>query len=250
MQIKFTRQSWHTIGRSIAMAALLLIQGCINKHDPVDPYESYNRAMFKFNKVIDKAMVKPVSLIYSKVLPKPLQTGISNSFDNLLETAAAVNNLVQGDIQGASNSIWRFLLNSTIGIGGLLDVAQHMGFPKKQQDFGKTLYKLGDHNSPYIIIPFFGPSTIRDATAYLIDYSLLNALPHIEPVSLRNTLYGIQIVDFRARLFATEGFANAASFDEYIFIRNAFLQFRRAQLLGEDMYAEDTYGDEDDFYVE
>lgn len=225
----------------------VLLQGCGIHKDKVDPYEGYNRAMFKFNKALDKTVIKPVTVTYNTIIPYPVRQGVSNAFDNLFLTSILANDLLQGEIVDFSNDLWRLIINTTVGIGGLFDVAKHVGFPKKYKDFGMTLYKWGDKNSPFFVIPIFGPSTIRDAAGFLYDYSLFSPLPRLRPISLRNSLYGLQLIDFRKRLLETDDLAAAASIDEYIFVRNAYLQYRNSLNNKEQSFQEEL---EEDPYVE
>ncbi|NQY44165.1 MAG: VacJ family lipoprotein [Legionellales bacterium] len=224
---------------------ILLLSGCATHKDNVDPYEGYNRAMFKFNKAIDKALIKPVAITYDTIFPYPVKKGISNVFDNLFLTSSIVNDLLQWEISWFASDTWRFLLNSTIGIAGLFDVATHIGFPKHQQDFGKTLAKWGDPNSPYFIIPIFGPSTVRDATGMIFDYSIFSVLPRIRPIEFRNSLYLLELIDFRTRLLETDDLRDVASIDEYLFTRDAYLQFRKSFINNDSEYFENNEDDED-----
>ena len=233
----------------------LLLGGCGAHKDKVDPYEGYNRAMYKFNKAIDKAIIKPVAVTYDTLFPYPVKKGVSNVFDNLFLTSSIVNDLLQGNMTWFASDLWRFIINSTFGIGGLFDIAKHVGFVQHQQDFGKTLAHWGDENSPFFIIPILGPSTVRDATGFIFDYNIFSYLPRVRPVDFRNSLYGLQLLDFRTRLLETDDLTEAAGIDEYLFVRNAYLQFRKSFINGDsendDQIDEnDPYIDEDDPYVE
>ena len=235
----------------ISLLIIIALQGCSIHHNPdspQDPYEKYNRAMFKFNKVVDKVAMQPVAVAYNKFIPSPVKTGVSNVFDNIYETSVMANDLLQGKFLDFISSTWRLILNSTVGVAGLFDVAKHVGLPKQEQDFGKTLAIWGDIDSPYFVIPIFGPSTVRDASGFIFDYNIFNVMPHTKPLYLRNTLYGMQLVDLRYRLLGADRIANAAAVDEYLFVRNAYLQYRKNQLVKANII-EDT-DEEDDIYVE
>ncbi len=230
------------------LSLFLILTGCATHKNTVDPYENYNRAMFKFNKSVDKIIIKPIAVTYDILFPYPIKKGISNAFDNLFLTSSIANDLLQGEICWFASDTWRFIINSTLGIGGLFDIATPIGFPKHQQDFGKTLAKWGDPNSPYFIIPILGPSTIRDATGFIFDYNIFSVIPRIRPVELRNSIYVLQLVDFRTRLLETEDIMEAASIDEYLFTRDAYLQFRKSFFNSDSKDNEEL--EEDDLYVE
>lgn len=235
---------WHFVNKLILLLSLLVISGCSKYNDPIDPYEGYNRVMYKINKSIDKAVIKPIAVTYDTIFPYPVKKGVSNVFDNLFLTSVMANDLLQGEFKWFAADLWRFVINSTIGIAGIFDVAKHAGIPLRQQDFGKTLSKWGDPNSPFFIIPILGPSTIRDATGYIFDYSLFSYIPRIRPISVRNTVYAIQLLDFRTRLLETDEIIETGGIDEYLFVRDSYLQFRKSFING------NNNKDDDDLYVE
>ena len=160
----------HQIFAILAIAACLILSACAKTgKNPRDPYESANRKMFAFNQGIDRLIFKPTTTIYRKVMPGPFRKGLGNFFDNLDEIPSIANGLLQGKPKYAVADAWRFIFNSTLGIGGLFDVATDMGLRKHTQDMGLTFAKWGDENAPYIVLPIIGSSTIRDTFGISYD---------------------------------------------------------------------------------
>ncbi|MDD2872564.1 MAG: VacJ family lipoprotein, partial [Azoarcus sp.] len=148
----------------VLTAAVLLGTGCATTaSNPQDPLEGYNRAMFSFNEGLDKAVIKPAAQVYEAVLPSPVRTGVGNVFGNLGDPWIGINNLLQGKVADALSDMMRFVFNSTFGIAGLFDIASEMGFAKHDEDFGQTLGRWGVGDGAYIVLPFFGSRTLRDA---------------------------------------------------------------------------------------
>jgi len=218
----------------------IIIAGCATKtpDNPQDPFETYNRAMFGFNRSIDKWIIIPVAEVYDTILPNPAKTGVSNFFDNVMESSRIANDVLQFQIGWAIADTWRLIFNSTIGIGGLFDVATHFGLEKRTQDLGLTFAKWGAKNSPYFVIPILGPSTIRDGVGLFLDY-WVTPYPYIDPWYLRWGLLSLHYVTIRADMLPTEDLINEA-FDPYVFVRDAYLQ-RRAYLIEGAKEEEDTY---------
>jgi len=208
---------------------VLLLTGCATKTPPttVDPLESYNRTMRHVNQAIDKIIFKPVAKTYDTITPSPIRRGIRNALSNLHEPNSAVNHMLQGELFYAISDMWRFIINSTIGLAGLFDVASHMNLTKNQQDFGLTLKKWGYQHSAYVVLPILGPSTVRDTMGFMVDNSTLSTYRYLEPVKLRNTVNIIRIIDGRADLLDIDAILDA-SIDPYIAERNAYLQNRSA----------------------
>lgn len=203
---------------------------CAAASDPQDPYETFNRHMYAMNKTLDKAIIKPVAKTYQKVLPKPLTKGITNFFDNLSMLPTVANDLLQANFHGALSDSWRFIFNSSIGIGGLFDVASHIGLPPHNENFGLTLAKWGYKQSSYLVLPLLGPSTIRDTIGIPVDYYAFSVYPYIQRVALRNSLLTLYYVNQRAQLLPFDNVIKQAALDPYVFERNAYLQFRRSQI--------------------
>lgn len=192
-----------------------------------DPFEKINRLMFHFNDIVDKSIVKPVALFYNKIVPKPLAKGVTNFFNNLDNVPTVANDVLQLNLYQAASDTWRLALNSTIGILGFFDVAKPMGLEPNVEDFGLTLAQWGYKNSTYIVLPFFGPSTIRDGLGIPVDYYLLSVYPHIENARNRYRLYALGVVDRRAQLLTFENVMEQAALDKYVFMRDAYMQRRK-----------------------
>ncbi len=187
-----------------------------------DPWEGYNRAMFTFNEQIDKYALKPVAQGYRFIMPDMAETGVSNFFGNLGDIRSAVNSLLQGKADDALTSTARIVFNSTFGLAGLIDVATPMGLEKKREGFGQTLAVWGVDSGPYVVLPFLGPSTVRDGIGMVPDW-YLTPVTYVDDVRTRNTLYGLALIDARAQLLQAE---QIISGDKYIFVRDAYLQRR------------------------
>ena len=230
---------------AILIGILLIITGCATKKpaDPQDPYESYNRAMFKFNEAVDAVTFKPIAEVYDAVLPNPVKKGIGNAYANVDEVPAIANDVLQARVGWAIADFWRLVFNSTLGVGGLFDVATHFGLKKHRQDLGLTFARWGVKNSPYFVIPLLGPSTIRDGVARFVNYKFFTVYPYLDPAALRWGLYAGDIVNTRAELLPTDKLVKQA-FDPYVFVRNAYLQHREHLIDPEQKEAADTYIEE------
>jgi len=190
-----------------------------------DPWEGFNRPVFRFNYTLDTYALKPLALGYKKVTPAFLRKGLHNMFLNLGETSNLANNLLQGKPRAATIDTSRFLFNSTFGLLGFFDVGSKMGLPRSDEDFGQTLAVWGVGSGPYLMLPFFGPSTLRDAPAKLPDY-LLTPSPYLE-ARTRVVLSSLEVVDKRAALLSAEDMMEG---DHYDFIRNVYLQTREYKI--------------------
>lgn len=198
--------------------------------NPRDPLEPYNRKVFAFNRVVDKVAFRPVAVVYHTITPKFVNVGVTNFFGNLNEINAIANDVLQFRLGYTLSDAWRLIINSTIGVLGLFDVATKVGLPKHQQDFGLTLARWGFKSSPYFVLPFLGPSTLRDALALPVDYYLISAWPYIDTEDgLRASLAALCLVDMRADLLHADKLVDKA-FDPYVFVREAYLQ-KRASLI-------------------
>ncbi|MGE5160872.1 MAG: VacJ family lipoprotein [Betaproteobacteria bacterium] len=224
----------HALRRALAVAVLVLLaflSGCATVppnagQDPRDPLESFNRQVFEFNEGLDKVVLKPLAQAYDKVVPVPVQECLSNGFSNLREPSNALNNLLQGKAGTAVSDVCRFAINTTVGLLGCFDVATRMGLEKSREDFGQTLAVWGVGNGPFLMLPLFGPSTIRD-TAGLGVETVLDVNFWIDNVSVRNTIFGVRTVSFRHELLKTDDLISGAALDRYTFIRDGYLQRRR-----------------------
>ncbi len=213
---------------TLVLINMALLVGCARNNkpsNPLDPYESLNRKTFALNEAIDGLFIRPPTIVYQTLVPSPLRTGVNNAFSNLNEVTVVGNDILQGKLMFAMSDGWRFLINSTIGIGGLFDVASHMGLPKHNEDFGLTLATWGAKQSAYFVMPFFGPSTFRDTFSKPFDLFIISGWPYIKPDDLRYGLLGLWIINTRTKLLAADPLIKQA-FDPYAFVRNAYLQTR------------------------
>ncbi len=207
-----------------------LLSSCAKSPDPIkDPYEGYNRAMFRINDFVDKVTLRPVAQLYDHVVPNPVQRGVSNVFANVGEVDSMVNDLLQLKMRYFFVNFWRFVINTTVGVGGLFDVASKAGLEKHPQTFAMTLgYWSGGTESPYLVLPLLGPSTLRGAGALPAEF-YMSPLEYIKPDSIYYYELGGRLVSMRAKLLPTDKLVKDA-FDPYVFVRNAYLQRQRALL--------------------
>lgn len=204
----------------------IALLGCATNGDPRDPLEPLNRGIYKFNDVVDKAVLKPVATGYKEAMPDPVRTAIGNFFSNLDDVLVLFNDLLQFKFDQAASDFSRLVWNTTVGIAGLIDVATPMGLPKHNEDFGQTLGYWGIGNGPYLVLPFLGPSTLRDAVGTAVDVHFDPVVQHT-PVPERNSAIAIHSVDTRSRLLDAEKVLDEAAIDRYVFLRDAYLQRRR-----------------------
>lgn len=190
-----------------------------------DPLSGFNRAMYTFNDGLDHLILRPISRTYLDVAPAPLVSGVSNFYNNLDTLPTMGNDLLQANIHQFTTDTSRFLINTTLGIGGIFDVAKLGGIPQNSEDMGLTFARWGWTSSTYVVLPFFGPSTVRDALGRPID-NYMSVYPYIRNVSVRNQLYALGIVNTRANLLQLDSIISEAALDPYVFQRNAYLQHR------------------------
>jgi phospholipid-binding lipoprotein MlaA len=191
-----------------------------------DPFEDLNRDIFIFNEKLDEKLLKPAALTYRKVTPQFARTGVTNFFNNLEEIDTTINQVLQGEIKYAFNDAGRFVINSTIGLFGLIDVASKMGLEKHEEDFGQTLGVWGFDSGPYIMIPFLGPSNPRDLLSRPIS-SFLSGTFAMEDNDVKITLVGIDALETRERLLDAETLIIG---DKYIFVKDAYIQSREYEI--------------------
>jgi phospholipid-binding lipoprotein MlaA len=202
----------------------------------IDPWESVNRRIFAFNETLDAHILRPTAKGYRAVMPDPAERGVSNFISNVYEFNSILNSLLQGKPGNAVTSAGRFLVNSTVGLAGLLDVATPMGIEHSPTDFDQTLYTWGVESGPFVMLPVFGPRTVRSATGYFVDtYTSLPAF--IDDEAYAYLFWTVEAIDVRAQLLKADELVTG---DRYIFIRNAYLERRAFILSGEQV--EDTFG--------
>ena len=202
-------------------------------NNPADPLEGFNRSMFNFNEGLDSVIIKPVAQTYQKVAPPIVQTGVSNFFSNAGDIWTSVNNVLQGNFNDGANDFMRFAINTTMGIGGLIDVATMGGMPKHRADFGQTLGVWGVPSGPYVVLPVLGASTLRDTIATPIDFKGDFLFSQTSP-GFSNTSSVLRIIDKRAGALDAVSLIEEAALDKYVFIRGAYLQRRESQIRKED----------------
>jgi phospholipid-binding lipoprotein MlaA len=197
-----------------------MLGGCATARDPRDPFEPFNRAVYDFNEGFDKVVFKPVAEVYRAVLPTILRQGVSNFFSNLNDVLVALNNLLQGKFHAALNDFSRIVINTSIGLLGIFDVATEAGIQKNDEDFGQTLGWWGIGDGPFIMLPIFGPSTGRDVVGRIGDY-FTDPVTYVDPSRARNQLWGTRAVNRRAELLDASTILQTAALDPYEFVREA-----------------------------
>ncbi len=221
------------------------LAGCASTgENPDDPWEDWNRGVYSFNKSLDENITKPIAKGYKAITPDPVEKGISNVFSNIEDVPIMVNNLLQGKVVDSLSDLGRFVINSTVGVAGIWDPASHMGLEKHDEDFGQTLGAWGVGSGPYVMLPVFGPSTVRDTSAWPAN-SYLDPINQIDHIPTRNQATVLSLIDERAALIAFEEQLKDAT-DEYAFIRDVYLQNREYKVLDGDIPFDDECDEEDD----
>lgn len=230
---------------AICVLSLATISGCATQSNK-DPLEGLNRGVYKFNDVADKAIIKPVAVAYKTITPSPIRTGFNNFFTNLGSITTVFNDLLQFKFAHAFTDAGRFVINSTFGIAGFIDVAGKDNIRNRKEDFGQTLGYWGVGSGPYLVLPFLGPSNLRDTTGLVFDIVTSDPItyPHnIGQVRLSNQLRAAQFLDKRTELLTATDLVDEASLDPYAFTRDAYLQ-KRASLIQDGLISEDANKDD------
>jgi phospholipid-binding lipoprotein MlaA len=214
-----------------AAAALVLLSGCASGPDanPKDPLEPFNRGVYRFNEAVDRAVLKPVATAYVDVTPSPVRTGVNNFFGNLGDLWSAVNAGLQLRPRETADNLLRFSVNTVLGFGGLLDIASEAGIERTRIDFGQTLGRWGVPSGAYLVLPFFGPSTVRDTGGLVVDWEG-DLVGHVDHVPTRNSLYALRAVDTRAGLLRAGQIFDDAALDPYGLMRDFYLGRRQRQI--------------------
>ncbi len=215
-----------TVARASLVVAVALLAGCAAAPARDDPLEPMNRALYEFHDAVDTAVVKPVAQGYIDIVPLLIRTGISNVFNNLDDLFSAVNGLLQGKLEKFGDDLGRVVLNTGFGLGGIFDLASMVGIERGNEDFGQTFGAWGLPQGPYLFVPFFGPTTVRDGSGAIVRIAL-GPVGYIPDVPVRNSLYGVGAIDLRAQALSAGALVDTAALDRYLFIRNAYLQRRR-----------------------
>lgn len=221
----------------LAGLACSVLAGCAavgNEPNPADPWEGSNRNMYAINDAVDKAIVRPVTELYAFLVPRPVRTCVLNIFVNITEPWSGLNSILQERGHDGINTLGRFLLNSTAGIGGCIDVASTTGQPRIANDFGITLGVWGVPSGPYLVLPIIGPSTVRDGLSDIPNLygNQIITIGLINDVALRNSLWGLEFVARRDALLPISKTVDSTALDPYSFIRDAYLQRREAMIRG------------------
>ena len=218
--------------KSILLILFFVSSGCAttknqsNVFNPEDPYEKSNRKVFEFNSKIDKLFLRPITDFYDSATPEFAQTSITNFFSNLDDIGISFNNFLQGNIVDSMSDLTRFFINSIFGLGGFFDVASEMGLEKHSEDFGQTLGKWGAKPGPYLMLPFLGPSTTRDAFTFVGDTALAPTLS-LDDSEARLGLISLDLINTYS---AFTGIADIESQDQYAFLRDAYLDRRKFEV--------------------
>lgn len=216
----------------MALALVMLVSGCATTSNP-DPLEGINRGVYQFNDKVDRYAAKPVAQAYRTVTPTPVRKGVNNFFGNLKTLTTVINDILQLKLSKAFSDAGRFVINSTFGVAGLIDVASMDNVPYEPEDFGQTLGHYGMGNGPYLVLPFVGPSTLRDFTGTAVDFAIsdpVTILHNKGRIRTHNQIRAMQFLDTRTSLLDATDVVDNASLDPYAFVRDAYLQRRASQV--------------------
>ena len=234
-----------TTAATASLLAITLLSACATQTNK-DPLEGMNRGIYKFNDVADKAVIKPVATVYKTITPSPARTGINNFFNNLGSITTVLNDLLQFKFTNAFTDAGRFVINSTSGLAGFIDVAGMDNIERHKEDFGQTLGYWGVNSGPYLVLPFFGPSSVRDTSGMIFDTATTDPITYthnIGEVRLHNQLRLAQFIDKRTELLTATDLIDEASLDPYAFMRDAYLQ-RRASLVQDGLVPDEFIKDD------
>ncbi len=214
--------------RSFFIILALAVSGCATTpdQDPRDPFESFNRKVYRFNEVVDEAVARPVATAYRDALHPEIRDRVRNFFSNISDVFIGVNDVLQGKFQEGFEDWMRVVFNTTLGLGGIHDVASDMGIEKRNEDFGQTFGRWGASEGPYLVLPIFGSSNVRDGIGLGFDM-YADPLGEVRPINLRNSLTVLRITGVRADLLEASRLLEQAALDKYVFQRDAYLQRRR-----------------------
>jgi phospholipid-binding lipoprotein MlaA len=211
---------------AVAFATALTLAGCAMGPTREDPFEPMNRVSYKVHQVVDGRIVKPVVQAYVDYTPQPVRLAVTNFFGNIDDMFSVINDMLQGKGDKAGNDLGRVITNTGFGVLGLIDVAGSAGIPKGNEDFGQTFGVWGIPQGPYLFIPLFGPTTVRDGSGWLIR-GYASPVGHIDDIATRNLLWALNLIDLRASALQAENLVNQAALDPYTFIRRSYLQRRQ-----------------------
>ena len=231
---------WRRSGSAIGLSALLLVGGCATltasgPRNASDPWENFNRQVFAFNEVLDRVALKPAAQAYQAVVPEWLRTGVSNVFGNLSDVWSSVNLMFQAKPRAALEMGMRVGTNTLFGVAGFFDAADDLGLPRQgYEDFGQTLGYWGVGSGPYLVLPFFGPSSVRDGGARLLDEGLSGANLVLNRARERNVATALRVLDTRVHLLNAGKVLDGIALDKYTLLRDAYLARRRSLITDDD----------------
>jgi phospholipid-binding lipoprotein MlaA len=228
--LEFIPTKWRAVLIVLACVAMSMCSGCCSAPNKADPFEKVNRFFYGFNDLADRVALKPASDLYVKVIPPAMRADLSHGFDNLGYFNVIFNDLLQGKGSQGLGDFARMAANSTIGIGGIADVATNWGLPSHDNDFGLTLAKWGMKQQAYLVIPLYGPSTLREATNFASEEATDPLTWLYLPSQVTIPMDVTQVLDLRSRSDIVVKFRNAAALDPYVFTREAYLQFRQSKV--------------------
>jgi phospholipid-binding lipoprotein MlaA len=212
----------------VVLSAVVLVSGCATTAQApsrADPLEAFNRAMYAVHEPIDRVVVRPAVQAYVDIVPLFIRRPVANFFGNIEDLFSGINGVLQGKTEKASHDFGRVMANSLIGLGGLIDVASDVGIPRGEEDFGQTFGHWGFPQGPYVFVPLFGPTTVRDGAGWIVR-AYTTPVNLVDNVPVRNTIWGVGYVDLRAQALETQSLVDKAALDPYTFIRRSYLQRR------------------------
>jgi phospholipid-binding lipoprotein MlaA len=218
------------VGIFAALMGAMFLGGCASTGDPRDPLEPMNRAIYSFNEGLDDFAIKPIATGYRNVVPTPVQGGVRNFFSNLDDITVLINDILQFKLGQGVEDFLRLAFNTTFGVFGFADVASEMGLKKHNEDFGQTLGRWGVSSGAYLVLPFFGPSSLRDGFGFVVDSMYTDPVYSMEPVEPRNWTIVSRAIARRADLLDATSAVEAAALDEYEFTRDFYLDRREGMI--------------------
>ena len=231
--------------KNIFISSLLFLSICIISDEVNDPFEEFNRKTFEFNENVDEKILKPIAKFYSNFPPK-IKNGVTNFFNNLEDVETSINQVLQGKPKKSINDISRFIINSTIGLAGFIDVASKIGLERHEEDFGQTLAVWGVGSGPYIMLPGLGPSTLRDTLSRPVS-SFSSITFHMTDTDVNIALKTIDAIETRERLLDVESLLSG---DKYSFVKDAYIQSINYEIKDGINVEDDFVDDMDDFLIE
>lgn len=210
---------------------MLFLSACAttNALDERDPWEGFNRGVYSFNETMDDILFNPIGKVYNAITPDIVDTGVTNFFSNIGQISVVANDLMQFKFDQAVNDTVRFMINSTLGLAGFFDILSS-DLPSSDEDFGQTLAHWGLGSGPFLMVPFFGPATVRDVAGFALDQTLLNPISYLDNDKTRAGLLSLNYIDFKSDILSTRDLLEEAALDKYEFVKNAYFEKRADQI--------------------